>query len=256
MADQLTPISVQLYSLREESTRDFTAVLLRLGTIGYVGVELAGLHGLSPAQFNTVIDEAGLVVSSGHLGDVSPDALNQTLDDLQAVGTNTAVLAFLPPDRFADTDAVKRSAELINGANEIARARGVTFGYHNHFWEFQASFDGRTAWSVLFDHLDPTVFAELDVYWARLGGADPVQVMGELGERLGLVHVKDGPADEPLNPMVAVGSGTMDVPGVLAAAGEAAWHIVELDRCATDMFDAVEASYRYLTTNGLSRGRV
>jgi hypothetical protein len=34
------------------------------------------------------------------------------------------------------------------------------------------------------------------------------------------------------------------------------WHIVELDACATDMFEAVEKSYRFLTGRGLSRGRV
>ena len=55
--------------------------------------------------------------------------------------------------------------------------------------------------------------------------------------------------------MVAVGGGTLDIAGVLGAAPTAAWHIVELDRCATDMFEAVAASYTYLTGSGLSGGR-
>jgi hypothetical protein len=33
------------------------------------------------------------------------------------------------------------------------------------------------------------------------------------------------------------------------------WHIVELDRCATDMFEAVEQSHRYLMELGLSAPR-
>ena len=47
----------------------------------------------------------------------------------------------------------------------------------------------------------------------------------------------------------------IDMPGVLAAARSATWHLVEFDRCDTDMFDAVERSYDYLVGNDLSRGR-
>jgi hypothetical protein len=54
---------------------------------------------------------------------------------------------------------------------------------------------------------------------------------------------------------VAVGDGAVDTRGVLAAAAAAWWHLVEFDRCDTDMFDAVERSYEYLVGNGLSRGR-
>ena len=113
--------------------------------------------------------------------------------------------------------------------------------------------DGRPALLHLFDHLAPDVIAEVDIYWAQVGGSDPKAIVAELGSRVGLLHVKDGPADVPQSPMVAVGDGVVDVPGVLAAAPGARWHIVELDRCATDMFDAVERSYDYLVGNGYSR---
>ncbi|MEP7203895.1 MAG: hypothetical protein ABI894_14895, partial [Ilumatobacteraceae bacterium] len=121
--------------------------------------------------------------------------------------------------------------------------------------EFSTALDGRTAWSALIERLDTTIFAEVDIYWATLGGAYPRQVLADLGDRLRLVHVKDGPCDEPENPMVAVGSGTLDIPGILNEAANAQWHIVELDRCATDMLTALADSYRYLVDNGLSQGR-
>ncbi len=250
------PISVQLYSLRDQAAADFEGVLRRLATVGFVGVELAGFHGLTTDEFNRIAADTGLQVSSGHVGDLSPAALNAALDDLQAVGATTAVLAFLPPESFADAAAVHRSADALNTGYEIARSRGVMFGYHNHFWEFATTIDGRSAWSLLFDRLEPGIVAELDMYWATVGGADPIAVIADLGERLALLHVKDGPADEPKSPMVAVGSGTLDIPAILASAPTARWHIVELDRCATDMFDAVADSYRYLVEAGLSRGRM
>jgi sugar phosphate isomerase/epimerase len=250
------PISVQLYSLREEAAADFPAVIARLGRCGFVGVELAGFHGLTPADFNRHATDAGLVVSSAHVNDLSPEAFRKSLHDMLAVGCTTAILAFQPPEMFASLEAIGQVAASLNAAQEIATASGVLLGYHNHFWEFEQKFDGRTGWSVLFDQLAPGIIAELDIYWAKLGGADPVAVINDLGPRLRLLHVKDGPADDPKNPMVAVGSGVVDIPGILHSAPTAQWHIVELDRCATDMFDAVEGSYRYLTSAGLSQGRV
>jgi sugar phosphate isomerase/epimerase len=254
-ANDTAPISVQLYSLREAAAVDFSAVLSRLGEIGFVGVELAGFHDLTPQQFAEVAAASGLTVSSAHIGDVSPDAFRASLDDLQSVGCNTVALAFLPPDAFTTIDAVKRSAEALNVAAAIAADRGVALGYHNHWWEFENQFDGKSAWSHLFALTDPSVFAELDIYWATVGGADAVALVAEYGGRVRLLHVKDGPVDDPRSAMVAVGSGAMDIGGILRAAPSAQWHVVELDRCDTDMFDAVEASYRYLTSVGLSRGR-
>lgn len=251
----LTPISVQLYSLREEAANGFRPVIGRLGEIGYVGVELAGFHDLTPKGFAEAAAGAGLKVSSAHVGDLSPDAFQSSLDDLGAVGCDTVVMPFLAPTEFETVNQIAAHADRLNAAAEIAATRGIAFGYHNHWWEFETILDDKRAWDHLVERLSPNVFIELDVYWATVGGADPVGVIASLGDRLRLLHVKDGPADHFKSPMVAVGSGTLDIAGILAAAPGARWHIVELDRCATDMFDAVEQSHRFLVGNGLSAGR-
>ena len=54
--------------------------------------------------------------------------------------------------------------------------------------------------------------------------------------------------------MQELGEGVMDIPGLLAAsAGHAEWLIIELDECATDMFEAVRRSYDYLAKIGAAR---
>jgi sugar phosphate isomerase/epimerase len=248
-------ISVQLYSLRDECAADFTGGLRRLGAIGFAGVELAGFHDLTPQQFATVAADSGLAVSSAHVNYSTPEAFNAALDDLEVVGCDTAIVPFLPPDVFADLGSVHRSADALNVAAAIARSRGMRFGYHNHWWEFENRFDGRTAWSHLFDHLAPDVFAELDTYWCQVGGSDPTAVIADNADRVRILHMKDGPARDSKAAMVAVGHGAINVPAVVAASPSIGWHVVELDRCDTDMFEAVEASYRYLVGNGLSQGR-
>ena len=108
----------------------------------------------------------------------------------------------------------------------------------------------------LYEQLDPAVVAEVDVYWAQVGGVlDAAALVAELGERVRFLHVKDGPADDPGAPMVAVGSGVVDIPTILPANPAVTWHLVELDQCATDMYTAVAESRAYLGELGLTAGR-
>jgi len=248
-------LSVQLYSLREEAKQQgLAAVIERLGRAGCAGVEPAGLHGMMPEEFSRCVADAGMVVSSGHLAMPEPAQFNEVLDLQAAIGNGALVVAFLPPDHFGDADALARTADRLNAFNAVVRARGATLGYHNHWWEFTSRIGGASAHSHLFGLLDDDVFVELDTYWTKVGGADPVAVTRDYGARARLLHIKDGPADKPESDMTAVGEGTIDVAGI-AAASQAAWHVVELDRCATDMFEAIEKSCRFLQARGFAQGR-
>ncbi len=250
-----TPISVQLYSLRDEAAADFPAVIERLARIGYAGVEPAGFHGMAPRELRRRVEAAGMVISSAHITLPVGDSANEILDVQQEIGAEDVVVAFLPPDRFADSDQIFVTADQLNRARENVTARGMRLGYHNHNWEFSTRIDDRPAYEILFEQLHSEIFAEVDVYWAQVGGSDPVEVVRSLGSRARLLHIKDGPADSPKSAMTAAGAGVIDIAGI-AGVADAAWYIVELDRCETDMFEAVEQSYEYLVGEGLARGRV
>jgi sugar phosphate isomerase/epimerase len=248
------PIGVQLYSLRDACAVDFVGVLQRVAAMGYVGVELAGLNGLSPDEVRAALDDTGLELASAHLGIDPVENFEPALDLYAGLGADTVVVPILFPDDFASSDTVAAAADRLNAAGELAATRSLTLGYHNHYWELQHQVDDRPALLALFDRLAPGIVAEVDVYWSQVGGVDPATLVRELGDRVALLHVKDGPV-EPATPMVAVGDGAIDVPGVLAAAPNARWHLVELDECATDMEAAVARSHDYLVGNGLSAGR-
>jgi sugar phosphate isomerase/epimerase len=247
-------IGVQLYTLRDMATRDPDGMLARLGTIGFVAVESAGLFGRRPEAVAAMLADSGLRLCSAHVGFRDDDTYEADLDAHQRAGATTFIIPALPPEGFVDLDAVRRTAETINQANQRVRTMGGELGYHNHHWEM-TPIDGRPALLHLVEHLDPTVLCEVDVYWARVGGVDPAHLVADLGDRVRMLHVKDGPADDPESAMVAVGEGALDMRPILAANPAVAWHIVELDRCDTDMFEAVERSYHYLVDGGLSQAR-
>lgn len=245
------PIALQLYSLRREAEDDFAAVLERVAATGYLGVESAGLHGMPAEDLRRRLDALGLQVTSAFVWPLPLSAA--ALDEQQILG-NDVLVTGLGPEDFASLDALDRAAEQFNEAAETVQERGMTLGYHNHWWEFTASPVGPSPMGQLLERLSPGVFLELDIYWLQTAGLDPADTLSQLGDRVRRLHVKDGPCTQT-DPMTAVGAGRMDIPTVLAAVPDAEWHIVELDECAGDMFEAVEASYQYLTDHGLSRGR-
>ena len=158
-------------------------------------------------------------------------------------------------DRYDSVDGIRRLAAEFNAAGANAPADGLALGIHNHWWECEPV-EGRVPYHVLLEELDPAIFVEFDAYWAQVGGLDPAAFVAELGARLPLLHLKDGPAiEEASNTMVALGDGRLDIPPILRAAGENLESaIVELDETATDVFAAVARSHDYLRDPGLTGG--
>lgn len=249
------PIALQLYSLRVQLARDFEATIRNVAAIGYAGVETASFpEGVTPAQAKSLFDELGLTVCAAHAPLPLGDQVAATAGLMAALGCDRLISAYLPPEEYATRDAINRACDKLNEAAVNAKAHGLRLGVHNHWWEFQ-SVDGVRPYEVWLERLDPAVFFELDAYWAQVGGVAPTEALRALGSRVELLHVKDGPADKPESDMVAVGQGVMDYTAIIPAAPAAAWLIVELDRCGTDMMTAVEQSFEYLVTRKLGHGR-
>jgi sugar phosphate isomerase/epimerase len=248
------PIAIQLYSLRESLAKDFDGVIRRVAAMGYVGVETAGFDGTTPQAAARLFADLGLKVSSVHSGLPLGDSKNQVLDTMELLGCQSLVCPYFPPDQFTTLDSVKRICDQLNQADEVARANGLTFFYHNHWWEYRERLDGIPVYQVMLQHLNPTIHLEIDTYWVKTGGVEPSAVLRELGPRASLLHIKDGPADEN-QPMTAVGDGIMDWPPIMSEARSADWLIVEIDRCAADMLEAVSRSYQFLVEKGYARGQ-
>lgn len=244
------PIAVQLYSLRDALQTDLPGVLTRLAEIGFVGVEPFG--GQDHAQVAKLCRDLGLTVGSAHLPAPVGDAQASTLQAAEAYGLKRIIVPWQPQELFETQDGIKQVCDMLNEANKVARANGLELGYHNH-WGEVAIVDGRPAYQIMIDQIDPDIFFEVDTYWVKTGGLDPVEVVKGLGSRAPLLHIKDGPAVMGES-MVAAGEGVMDIPAIVAA-GSAEWLIVELDKCDTDMMTAVEKSYNYLTSKGLAHGK-
>lgn len=239
-----TPLALQLYTLRDPLTDDFEATLRRVAAIGYTGVETDEFPGTTPSAARALFDDLGLRVAACHGPVPVGTARAQVIERAEALGTDRLVVSWLDPEHFASRYRIAETADLLNIAAAEARSAGLRLAYHNHWFEF-ATVEGVPAFERLLPQLSPELDLELDLYWARVGGANVSGLLKRLGRRAPLIHVKDGPATDPEAAMVAVGDGHMGYPELLKG-HDADWWIVELDRCDGDLWDAVSRSYAAL----------
>lgn len=248
------PISVQLYSVREAAGKDFPGTLRRIAEMGYAGVEFAGLHGHSAKEIARIVKDLGMVSSSAHVGMPTKENIDQLVDDARTLGYKFLVTGFGPDDMKTE-DGIKACIEKFARAAETVKPHGLTLTMHNHWWEFDRTFGGKTPYEMILAAV-PDMASELDIYWSTHGGADTPQVVRTWGKRIPLLHVKDGDLTEK-KVHKAVGDGKVPIKTIVEAADEKVleWLVVELDACDTDMFEAVAKSYQWLVRSGLGKGR-
>jgi sugar phosphate isomerase/epimerase len=243
------PVALQLYTVRDESARDFAGTLRRVAQIGYTAVEFAGYGGLAADEVTVLLSETGLRAASTHVGLAALEAdLDQQIDYCLAIGCPYLVLPSLDP-RWRGADGLRALAPRLNEWGRHCRERGVVFGYHNHAVEFARS-DGRYLLDQLLDATDPAlVVLELDVYWAAYAGADPAAYLRQRAGRVPLVHLKDMAPDRSF---AEVGDGTLDLPGIFAAAedGGVRWYIVEHDRPSMPSLESARRSLQNVRGKG------
>ncbi|MDR3710617.1 MAG: sugar phosphate isomerase/epimerase [Capsulimonadaceae bacterium] len=249
----MIPISIQLYTLREQNAVDFPGVLRMLAETGYKGVEFAGLYDYKASEIAAIIEDLGLITSSAHTALPTRENIAELADTYKTLGTTKLISGFGPKE-FETVDALNRSIDRFQEAVEVASANGFEFGMHNHNWEFTPYADGSLPYDRILAAI-PKLYSELDVFWAAFAGSDPAAFVKKYKSRMPVIHLKDGPLG-PEKIMSAVGSGEVDIQAVVKAADPniTKWLIVEIDRCATDMVQAVKDSYAYLVRTGLGAG--
>jgi sugar phosphate isomerase/epimerase len=251
------PIAVMAYTILEQAQLDLAGTLDRVAEIGYLGIETYGLvEHFGAATVRDAIVNAGLTLTSAHTPFPAGDEAERILDVNDELGARVLVWS-MERDEFDSPGAITAGLARVNEAAERAASRGMVVAYHNHFAEFSRRFDGRMAYELLLEQLDPRVLVELDAYWTQMGGASPATVLRDLGDRAHLIHIKDGPAvsyEDDI--MVPIGDGQIDWVQALQTPSGLDWHIVELERLHGDTFEALQQSYDYLVGHGLSRGSV
>ncbi len=240
----MIPVALQLYTLREYASKDFTGTLKRVAEIGYQGVEFAGYGNMKAEDLKSLLDELKLKAAGSHVSiDTLRDDLKNVIDYNLKIGNHFIVC---PWQKYSGKKDFISFAKELNEIGKVCKENGLKFCYHNHAHEFER-FEGSYGFDLLINNTDPElVYFEVDIYWLKYAGADPISYIRKLGKRMPLIHIKD--MERVGRDFAEVGTGIMDIHGIVEESkrSNVEWLIVEQDKCNKDPFESVRISFENL----------
>lgn len=236
--------SIQLYTLRKAMQVDLPATIQRVAEIGFTQVEPYNFVATAQ-ELGAALKANGLTAPSGHAPLLSQDQ-DQIFAAAQELGIQTVIDPHRPAQHWQSAEEIQETAAMLNAAAKKGAEHGLRVGYHNHFWELESSIDGQPALEYFAGLLDPGVVLEVDTYWAAVGGQDPVDLLGRLGDRVKFIHIKDGPINRDTKAQQPAGRGRMAVWDIIGAAKSLEVGVVEFDDYAGDIFEGIADSLAYL----------
>jgi len=254
-------VGLQIYTLRNKLRDGLEPVLEKVAEIGYKNIEAFSMGGdkvlgKEPAELKALADSLGLKVISSHMGiqrmtiknmEKVKDSWKELIERFHTVGVKYLANAYLAPNVRSSICDYKNWAESFNYFGEMCKDAGITFGYHNHDFEFDV-FDGQMGYDVLLNETEPDLMMfEPDLYWFKRADKDPVEYMKNHPGRFKLWHLKDMEDNEDKD-FAEVGHGVIDFERIFEVREEAGLELifVEQDSCKRDEYESIKMSFDYI----------
>ena len=255
-------IGIQLYTLRNELGKDPAGTLKKVAAAGYKQVEPFGFPDAEPMIKGA--KDAGLEIHSSHFAwdavvnptDEAMSDFSKILEKAHEIRLSHLVIPYLKEPNRTTLDDYKKVAAHANKAAAMAKAAGIQLSYHNHNFEFEPKEDGKRGYDIFMEEFSPEMQFEIDVFWVKAAGLDPVELINKLHGRLSQLHLKDLkdglklPSYSTALPMDAfqeLGNGIIPMEPILVAAKAAGvMHChVEQDQ-SPDALASIQQSMAYL----------
>lgn len=180
---------LQLYSVRDVAEKDIELAMKEISAMGYSFVEFAGFQGKTPEEIKSYLDKYNLGVSGTHTGvdQLSDENFDETVRAHKVIGCENIII---PGTDLSTKENVDKFIDRVNVLIPRLAKEGLKLHYHNHSSEFMPNEDGVVAEYELFNRTE--IGLEIDTYWAFNAGKDALQVLDEFGDRVSVIHLKDG----------------------------------------------------------------
>jgi len=246
----MVKIALQLYSVRDDCSRNFTEVLKSVAEIGYEGVEFAGYYGKNAKELKKMLDDFGLKAAGTHIGldTLLGDELKKTVEFNHIIGNKFLIVPWLPEERRSSKSAWLDTAKLMNEIADKIKPEKMRVGYHNHNIEFQP-IDGELPFDIFFGATISDVVMQLDTGNAMSGGISSdglLDILKRYPGRAGSVHLKEFSSK---NDKAILGEGEVNFKKIISfceTKGNTEWYIVEQEKYAFSPIECAKRSFLYL----------
>jgi sugar phosphate isomerase/epimerase len=221
-------IGLQLYSLRNEFKTDVPGTLALIKKWNITKIEGGGTYGLSVDAYKKLLADNNLeMVSYGASFEELASDPQKIAQNAKAFGSKYIMCAWIPHKQGGFTEEeMNKAIQVFNTAGKVLYENGLKFVYHPHGYEFRPHGKG-TQFDYMVKQTDPRyVNFEMDVFWVKHPGQDPVALLKKYPKRFLMLHLKDrrpgtvgnqeGQAPDETN--VVLGQGDVGIAAVMKQA--------------------------------------
>ena len=190
-------IGIQMGTMKKMYAEGMPAVLARIKELGITELEGGAGRGMDREAFKKMLKEYGLkMVAMGGSFDrlENKDSLQKVIANAKDLGAEYVICYWIPHDgdNFTFADA-KKGVAVFNAAGRTLKENGLTLSYHAHGYEFREYGEGKgTLFEYLMNNTDPKyVTFQMDVFWMKNPGQDPVALLKKYPTRWKSLHLKD-----------------------------------------------------------------
>jgi len=120
------------------------------------------------------------------------DLWKYTVEDAATVGQQYVISPWLEDTYRKNYDDLKRYMEVFNKCGKLCKSSGLTFGYHNHDFEFSQKLNDMKVFDIILQNTDPALVAQqLNIGNMYHAGGIALDIMKQYPGRFELMHVKD-----------------------------------------------------------------
>ncbi len=221
------PLGIAPYTFRKSFPNGVAATLDTIKMMGFTEIEGGGGR-MSPQEYKKLCDERGLSIPSFGAGyDHVVKYPDSVLWRAKIFGAKYVMVAWIPHKNGSfNFENAKKAVDDFNAAGKILKEGGVTLCYHAHGFEFRP-YNNETLFDYLVKNMNPAYANfEMDVFWIKHPGQDPVALLKKYPNRFLLMHLKDrkpgtegnqlGHADVETN--VVLGTGDVGIAEIMKVA--------------------------------------
>lgn len=240
------PVGLELYSVRQELTKDDVGTVKAVAKMGYEVVEFYSPYATwsvaKAKEMRKLLDDLGVKCLSTHnsAGVYAPDKIDQVIELNTILGSKLIVMA--SAGRVEGIDGWKGVAQKLNAGAEKMKAAGLRAGFHNHKTEF-VPINGTRPMEVLAAETVKSVVLQLDVGTCVEAGVDPVEWIKKNPGRFASIHCKEWSKDPAVGFKALFGEGDAPWKKIFEAAekkGGVECYMIEQEGSRFSAFESAE----------------
>jgi sugar phosphate isomerase/epimerase len=225
-----TEIGLQLYTFRNQIPKDVPGMLQKISNMGIRELEGGGTYGLPVDSFKNLLQKNNLKIVSIGAGFNELDSNAQAVvDRAKTFEASYVTCTWIPHDKEFTFIHAKKAVDVFNKAGKLLKENGISLVYHPHGYEF-GPHEGSTLFEYMMKKMNPAYANfEMDVFWIKHPGQDPVALLKKYPNRFLLMHLKDRKPGTPGNQLgradvetnVTLGSGDVGIADIMREAPKA-----------------------------------